>query len=94
MAKILISGKIEEPLVHKFIKDYNDSGNQFKDIYINSEGDYHSLGLVIIDIINSAPSKCCIIAAGEVHSTAFEIFFLTTCRKKSQRLLNVPLLLQ
>ena len=82
MAKILIYGKGDEKLLEKFIEDWNNSGNTFKDIYIDSEGGLYSIFQIILDIINSTPSKCHLIACGELQSAAFEMFYLAKCRKK------------
>lgn len=82
MSKIMIYGKGDEKTLDKFISDWNASANTFKDIYIDCEGGLYSVFQVMLDIINSTPSKCQLIACGELHSAAFEMFYLAKCRKK------------
>lgn len=84
MAKIVISGMADDKLLDKFIGDWNNAdktASRLKQIYIDSPGGQTAIYYIIQDIINSQSDKCTLIACGELHSAAFEMFYSVKCRK-------------
>lgn len=85
MAKIVILGKGDDKLLEKFIVDWNNAdkvASRIKHIYIDSAGGQVSVFQMMQDIINSQTDKCTLIACGELHSAAFELFYSVKCKRK------------
>lgn len=85
MSIISINGFGDNDLLQKFVKEWNDSektSQKKKDIYIDSVGGNISVFYTIQNMIESCPEKCTLTAIGEIHSSAFELFFSVKCERK------------
>jgi hypothetical protein len=85
MAIISINGFGDNDLLHKFIKDWNESEkttHRRKEIYLDSVGGHISVFAEIQNIIDSCQDKCTLTAVGEIHSSAFELFYSVRCKRK------------
>lgn len=85
MAIISINGFLDTDVLTKFIKEWNESEkttHKKKDIYIDSHGGLISVGQTIQYMIGSCPDKCTLTAVGEIHSSAFELFYSVKCKRK------------
>lgn len=80
---ITISGTIEDSTIEKLIEAYNNL--KVEDelyIYLNSRGGTYSAAEAIIHLINRKANRTSLFAFGQLHSCAFEIFFLAKCKKE------------
>lgn len=85
MNKILINGFGDPELLNAFVKAWGESEKtpeKKKDIYISSPGGHVDVFQTITDIINSCPEQCNLIAVGEIHSAAFELFYSVKCERR------------
>jgi ATP-dependent protease ClpP protease subunit len=85
MSIISINGFGDTDLLQKFVKEWNDSektSQKKKDIYIDSIGGNISVFQTIQHMIESCQDKCTLTAVGEIHSSAFELFFSVKCERK------------
>ena len=85
MSVISITGFGDQKLLDQFIKDWNESEKttqKKKDIYIDSPGGFVSIFQVIQNMIDSCLDKCSLTAVGELHSSAFELFYSVKCKRK------------
>lgn len=84
MNQILITGMFDSEALEIFIKSWNESNksdDKSKVIYIDSVGGLISAFQVVKNIIDSNKDEVTLIAAGEIHSGAFELFFSVKCKR-------------
>ena len=85
MSIIAINGFGDVDLLQRFVKEWNESektSQKKKDIYIDSIGGHISVFQTIQHMIETCPDKCTLTAIGEIHSSAFELFFSVRCTRK------------
>lgn len=76
-----ISGEVDETMLEKFINIHKESEWKKVVILFDSNGWYSHIWSQIISIINDI-EDCTIIAWNEISSAAFDIFFLSKCKKE------------
>lgn len=76
-----ITGEVNESMLEKFINIHKESDGKEVVILFDSEWWYTHIWQQIIEIINDI-EDCKIIAWNEISSSAFDIFFLSKCKKE------------
>mgnify|MGYP003424260014 FL=1 len=76
-----INGEVDEAMLEKFINIHKESEGKEIVILFDSIGGYSHIWQQIIEVIDDI-ENCTLIAWNEISSSAFDIFFLSKCKKK------------